>query len=222
MGLTRGSTAGLVPTIAAIGTLIAPGVAAAQADTQPPSAPTQLRVQDVSFTSATFTWSPSTDASGWVMYEVEASALPRSLQRFGSTEPRKTVTGLVPGLTYTASVVAVDGAGNRSAPASTQFTTPVDATPPTTPTNLRAVTVDGTLDTIVWNAATDRSALRYVVRSSGNWLYGTRSTSVTTFDLLYIVCVVPPGSTHTLTVEAMDEHLNVSARSNPLTVTFPS
>jgi hypothetical protein len=155
------------------------------------------------------------------MYEVEAKALPRSLQRYGSTAPSKTVTGLTPGVTYTVSVVAVDGSRNRSAPVSVQLTTPVDSTPPTTPAILRTVTANGGVSAIAWEASTDSSTVHYVLRSSGNRIFGTRSTSVTTLELLYLDCVVAPGSTHTLTVEALDIHNNVSAPSSPVTVTFP-
>jgi chitinase len=211
---------GILSTVAVVGTVLVPGVASA--DTQAPSAPTGLRVQSLSFTSATFAWSPAADDSGWVMYEVEANALPRSLLRFGSTTPSKTVTNLVPGLAYTVSVVAVDGSRNRSAPVSLRLTTPVDSAPPTTPAFLREVTVNGVVDTIAWSASSDSSAVQYVLRSSGNRIFGTRATSVTAFELLYLDCVVAPGSTHMLTVEAVDAHNNVSGRSQPVAVTFPA
>jgi hypothetical protein len=213
--------AGLASIFAAVGTVLAPGVAMA-ADSAAPSAPTGLHVQNLSATSVTLAWNPSVDDSGWVLYEAEANALPRSLLRYASTEPSKTITGLVPGLTYTASVVAIDGSQNRSAPASIQFTAPVDRAAPTTPTNLRAAPTRAPVDVISWNAATDASRVQYVLRSSGTDLYGTFNTSVTAWELLYLDCVVLPGSTHTLTVEALDAHGNVSGRSNPLTVTFPT
>lgn len=207
--------------ILAVTAILTPGVAAA--DTQAPAVPTNLHVQNASsFTSATFQWTPSSDDSGWVMYEVEANALPRSLVRLGATTPSKTVTGLTPGLTYTVSVTAMDGSRNTSTPATIQFTTPVDNTPPTTPDALQAVTVNGFVDSIRWDAATDASTVQYVLRSSGNRIFGTRDTRVTAFDLLYLDCVVQPGSTHTLTVEALDAQNNVSGRSRPLTVTFPT
>lgn len=210
----------IASTVAIVGMVLTPGVATA--DTQAPSAPTNLRIQNISFTSATVAWNPSADDSGWVMYEVEANALPRSLKRYGSTTSSKTITGLLPGLTYTVSVVAVDGSRNMSAPASIQLTTPVDSTPPTTPTGLQAVTANGVVESLTWNAAADSSAVRYVLRSGGNRLFGTRDTSVTTFELLYLDCVVQPGSTHTLTVEALDAHDNVSGTSRPVAVTFPN
>jgi hypothetical protein len=219
ISLGRSGIVSLASTMAVVGTVLVPGVAAA--DTQAPSAPTGLRVQNLSFTSATLAWSPSADDSGWVMYEVEASAQSRSLLRFGSTGSSKTVTGLRPGLTYTASVVAVDGSRNRSAPVSILFTTPVDSAPPTTPSFLRTATANGVVASISWGASSDSSAVRYVLRSSGNRIFGTSKTSVTVSELLDL-CVVVPGSTHTLTVEALDAHNNVSGRSSPVTVTFPS
>ncbi len=217
--LVRCGIGAVASTVAVLGTVLVPGVAAA--DTQAPPAPTNLRVQNRTFTSATLSWSPSADNSGWVMYEVQASALPRSLVRFGSTTPSKTVTGLTPGLNYTVSVVALDGSGNRSAPASIPLTTAVDSAPPTTPGFLRAATANGLVSSLSWGASADASAVRYILRSSGLRLFGTTATSVTARQLLFLDCVVQPGSTHSLTVEALDAFNNVSGRSSPVTVTFP-
>jgi hypothetical protein len=218
--LVRCGIFGLASTVAAAVTVLVPGAAAA--DTRAPSAPMNLHVQKLSFTSATVAWNASTDDSGWVMYQLEANALPRSLLRYGSTTPNKAVTGLKPGLTYTLSVVAVDGARNTSAPASIQFTTPVDNAAPTTPTALRATTANGAVNAIAWNPSTDGSPVRYVLRANGNRIFGTQGTRVTAYELLYLDCVVLPGATYTLTVEALDVHDNVSGRSAPVTVTFPS
>jgi hypothetical protein len=204
--------------MAVAGTVLAPGVAAA--DTQAPTAPADLRVQDLSFTSVTLAWTPSADDSGWVTYEVEAAALPRSIVRVGSTTPGKTVSGLLPGLTYTVSVVAVDGSRNTSAPASVQVTTPVDDAPPTTPSIVQPVAVDSVGDRISWSPSTDSSTVRYVLRSSGSRIYGTTRTSVSAYELLSTFLVLP-GSTHSITVEALDAYDNVSSRSEPVTVTFP-
>lgn len=209
----------LASTIAVAGTVLVPGVAAA--DTQAPPAPENLRVQNLSFTSVTLAWSPSADDSGWVMYEIEANALPRSIQRFGSTEPSKTVTGLVPGLSYTVSVVAVDGSRNVSAPASVQFTTPVDGTPPTAPNILQTRSVNGVVESLSWSPSADSSTVRYILRSSGSRIYGTTRTTVTADELLDTF-IIAPGSTHSITVEAVDVHNNVSSRSLPVTVTFPN
>src|SRR5262245_43073529 len=118
INLLRCGIGGLASAVAVLGSVLTPGVASA--DTQSPGTPTNLHIQNISFTSVAVAWNASTDDSGWVMYEVEANALPRSLVRYGATSPSKNVTGLTPGLTYTISVVAVDGSGNKSAPTSIQ------------------------------------------------------------------------------------------------------
>lgn len=217
----RGGFVGVTSAIAAAGAVLTPGVAAA-ADSTPPSTPEDLRVEQVSFSSATLSWDASADDAGWVMYEVEANALPQDLQRFGSLEPTKTFTNLKPGLTYTASVVAVDAEQNRSDPMSVQFTTPVDNVAPTTPTNLRTVTSGGEVVAITWTASTDQSPIQYMV-FSGPHLIGTSGTNEITADFLINgVCTVEPGSTHSISVQARDRFNNVSGRTAPITVTFPA
>jgi hypothetical protein len=209
--------------LSALTTLGGVGTAVATNDTTPPSAPKNLRVQSVSFTTATLTWSESADDSGWLQYETEVAASSQDVHRYAALEPMKSYTGLRQGLTYTASVVAVDAAHNKSAPVTLRFTTPVDTTAPSTPTSLRAVKSGGDLDVIVWNASTDNSGdVSYTLYSGSNPIYWTDDTRVSVFDLLFTLCVVNPGSTHTLTVQARDPSNHLSQRSQPLTVTFPN
>jgi hypothetical protein len=198
------------------------GTAAAENDVTPPTAPSGLRVRDLSFTTATLEWSPSTDDSGWLLYETEVSAS-GDLQRFAAFEPSKRYERLRQGATYTATVVAVDGAHNRSAPVSIRFTTPVDTAPPTTPTNLRAVTRNGVLEAFEWDASTDNTGqILYTLASEGGlpWRYNSTGTRVTAREILD-TCAISPGSTHTVTVMARDASNLTSGKSRPITVTFP-
>lgn len=106
----------------------------AQKDTSPPTAPRSLHPVSVSDTAITIGWSASTDNTGVSGYIVTRS---------GSTFPQ--TSGLLfsdPGLhdntTYNYSVVAVDGSGNKSTPATlsvTTTTTPASPTPTPTPTD---------------------------------------------------------------------------------------
>lgn len=216
----RGSVVGLASALAAAGAVLAPGVAAA--DTIAPSTAENLRVEKVSFSSVTLRWDAATDNAGWVMYEVEANALPQDLQRNAAIEPTKTMSNLKPGLTYTASVVTVDAAQNRSAPVSVRFTTSVDTTAPTAPTNLHAVTSGGKVQAIAWNASTDQSTIQYMLFSGPHLIATSGTNQVTTDFLVNGVCTVEPGSTHSLSVQARDRFNNVSARTGPITVTFPA
>lgn len=90
------------------------------ADTTKPSAPTGLIVSDVTSTSATFTWNPSTDNVGVTDYRLWLNAA-----KAADTAATSTLAeGLTPGTPYTAYITALDAAGNESLPSVTQpFTT---------------------------------------------------------------------------------------------------
>jgi chitodextrinase len=86
-----------------------------------------------------------------------------------------------------------------------------DTTPPTTPTNLRVVAVTEDSITIAWNASTDNSGKLHAYIAGGIYHPGTSTTK--TFTGLV------PSWTQTYRVQAMDPSGNVSALSEPLTVT---
>ncbi|QLQ36725.2 glycoside hydrolase family 3 N-terminal domain-containing protein [Micromonospora robiginosa] len=104
-------------------------------DTTPPTAPTNLRAT-VSGTSATLTWSPSTDDVGVREYIVHETTGTSDTVYGRTTTPSVTISGLVPGASRQFFVVAADAAGNTS-PASTTVVVQaagVDPTPTPTPT----------------------------------------------------------------------------------------
>jgi Fibronectin type III domain len=200
----------------------APSVAtAAVSDTKPPSTPTNLSVEHVGFTDVTLAWDSSADDSGWLLYEVEVRGS-LHMQRLAALDPTKTFTGLPQGTTFRASVVAVDGAGNRSAQSSIQFTTPTDTTTPPAPTRLRPILSNGIVTAVTWDPITDNSPITYRVLADGNGVFSTTGTRVELVDLLFALGYIQPGSTHTLTVDALEATNHVSPPSNAITVTFPS
>jgi len=80
-------------------------------DTQPPSVPANLAVSGVTSSSASLTWSASTDNTGVAGYRVfTGSTLATTV-----TGTAATVTGLAPSTTYSFTVRAFDAAGNLSA-----------------------------------------------------------------------------------------------------------
>jgi len=219
-----GKLAGLGLVVAACIAVLTPSAAfaAATPDRTAPSTPTNLHVQTLQFTWLTLAWDASTDNSGSVMaYDAEVQT-PSGLLQERAFATSQSFGGLAAGTTYTASVRAVDAAGNRSAPVSVQFTTPTRTLPPpTTPTNLRGVYVDGTLTGIAWDPSTHGTAVSYVLRSGDNFVHSTSSTSVTVFELVYVDCALSLGGTYTLTVQAWSADNDMSALSAPLTVTIP-
>ena len=110
----------------------------------------------------------------------------------------------------------------RSATTSIQFTTPIVSTTPTAPANLRPILNHGVLTAVTWDPVTDNSPLVYRVMADGNVVFGTTSTRVNASDLLGALGVLQPGTTHTLTVRALDATDHLSPPSNAITVTLPS
>lgn len=81
------------------------------ADTQAPTAPTNLVVSNVAQTTLTLNWSPSSDNIGVIGYDVFQGS-----SNIGTvTSTTANVTGLTAGTNYSFSVVAKDAAGNESA-----------------------------------------------------------------------------------------------------------
>jgi chitodextrinase len=205
--------------VVVVAVLLAPGAAHAATDRTPPTTPANLHVQSVSFTAVTLAWDASTDNSGTVMYDATLAPANLTDRVFDASV---SFGGLAAGTTYTASVRAVDLAGNASAAVSVQFTTPARTLPPpTTPTNLRGVFVDGVLQGIAWDPSQSATHVSYILRSGSTVFHTGSATSVSVFTLEEVDCAVTPGGTYTLTVQAISADLDVSGLSDPLTVTIP-
>jgi chitodextrinase len=82
------------------------------ADTQPPTAPTNVTVSTRTTTSITLTWTASTDGVGVAGYGIYNGGATPAKTATGTTS---TVSGLTCGTSYTLAVDAYDTAGNRSA-----------------------------------------------------------------------------------------------------------
>ncbi|WP_157494063.1 GEVED domain-containing protein [Fulvivirga imtechensis] len=94
-------------------------IQAGSGDTQPPSAPGSLTASGVTTTTATLSWTASTDNVGVTGYDVYLGS---SLVA-NTTSTTYNLTGLTASTTYTASVRAKDAAGNQSTASSVTFTT---------------------------------------------------------------------------------------------------
>ena len=114
---------------------------AACPDTSAPSTPTGLAASAVGQTSATLSWTASSDNVGVAGYRVF-----RNGSQVGtSSGTTYTATGLLCATSYAFGVAALDAAGNVSGTATKSVSTPacIDTTPPSTPTGLiRAARAD--------------------------------------------------------------------------------
>jgi chitinase len=178
---------------------------AGAADTQPPTAPSDVRVLAVKPDTVTIAFTGSTDDVGlkWYVARVEG------VRQQATTSPSGTeIGGLKSDTTYSLTVVAVDKAGNVSAPSEPVAATTAKWTPPT---NLRATSVSGGTVSLAWNGSSNMpSASRYLVYDGGRG-EAMAWQSVTMQRLA-------PG-THVFTVKAMHSSGDLSPASDPVTVT---
>jgi len=105
--------------------------------------------------------------------------------------------------------------------------TPASATASiTAPTNLRAVSVDGVVNSFAWDPSVSSTLFSYVIYNNSatglQYLTTTTKTSRTVRDLVYVDCI-RAGSTLHLTVRALaqDADHTFSGFSNQLDVTLP-
>ncbi|MGG3280245.1 glycosyl hydrolase family 18 protein [Paenibacillus solani] len=183
------------------------------ADTQPPSAPTNLAISAQTATSATLTWTASTDNIGVTGYDIyQGSNLIGS-----SATTTYTATGLPGGSAISFYVKAKDAAGNVSAASNTVTTTPTapDTTPPTAPANLTFTAKTQTSVTLAWGASTDNVGVTGYDVYNGS----TLAASVNGTTLTAVINNLTPGTAYTFTVKAKDAAGNVSTASNAVTVT---
>ncbi len=183
--------------------------ATTRADTQAPTTPPNLRSTGATATTISLAWDAATDNVGVTGYEVYNGVT------LVATVTGRTymVTGLAPNTSYTFTVKAKDGAGNRSgASAALTEATTADTQAPSVPTNLRTTgTTEQTVD-LAWDASTDNVAVTEYNVYRGGVLIGTTTTQT------YAVSGLTPATSYTFTVRAKDGAGNVSAESSPLTI----
>lgn len=192
--------------------LVGPTVAAA-ADTQPPTAPSNLRVLGVTPTIATFAFTGSTDNVGlkWYVIRVEGA------WSVATTSPnRSEFGGLKSNTTYTARVVAEDKAGNVSAPsAPVTFTTTSWAKP----RGLRVTSASGGTVSLAWDTPAYSQPdvfdpYRYLVYD------GARGEAVTKYQRVTMQRLAP--GPHTFTLKAMHSNGDLTPASASVTVNVAS
>lgn len=111
--------------MALAGSTSVPGPEPAPApDTQPPTAPTDLRGTGSTSSSLALAWDAATDETGVAGYEVVRDGTPVAT----TTVLHHTDSGLTPSTSYTYTVVAFDAAGNRSPPSAALTVTTQDLT----------------------------------------------------------------------------------------------
>jgi chitodextrinase len=181
------------------------------ADTESPSTPTNLVMDARSATTATLSWTASTDN-----YEVTSYEIFRDGTSVGtSTGTTFKVTGLTQLTSYSFTVKALDEAGNASSASSALSVTTLanDTEPPSTPSGLAASTIAERSFTLTWNASTDNYGVAdYEIFRDGSSVGTSTGTSTDVSGL-------EPATTYSFTVKAKDDQGNLSTSSDALSVT---
>ncbi|MFP5372120.1 MAG: fibronectin type III domain-containing protein, partial [Actinomycetes bacterium] len=124
-----------------------------------------------------------------------------------------TDVGRTNGVTYTYTLVAVDGSGNRSAQSAPASATPVDG-PPAAPTGVTAIPGDRRA-TLSWTAPPDPDVVGYRVRAEDGSTVATATAPTTSAP----VAGLTNGVQYRFTVVAVDAGGNVSVASGSVSVT---
>ncbi|WP_164983931.1 pectinesterase family protein [Cellulomonas endophytica] len=186
---------------------------ATPADVVAPATPTGVAASGTGGT-LTLTWDAGAepDLAGYRLHRVTGAGAGVPLTaatRVGTPAvPRFTDTGLVDGTAYTYAVVAVDAAGNASAPA-TVTATPADRVAPAAPADLRATGASGRV-TVAWAVSPEPDLAGYrVYRAGGSTPLVADLVTATSWTELGLV----DGTAYEYEVTAVDVFGNESARS---------
>lgn len=190
-----------------------PTLARSPADNKAPTRPTSLRITAVGSYSVSLSWHASSDNSGSFSYVVQASS------GYTMTVPQSSTTvtfvggGLYPYNTYSFSVYAIDGAGNRSSNSNAvRATLPADTTVPSVPV-VTVTDIGPHHGSFSWSATDNDPYISYFVYINGSQVGHSSTATSGTYYL-------PQASTsYTITVKARDTGINFSAMSVPVTVT---
>ena len=200
----------------AVGTFKSCQIANGANDTTAPTPPTNLRLSNLTCTSATLSWNAATDDIAVSAYDVYYDG--QFMVNVDGTKLYAVLT-LVPGANWGLYVNAVDAAGNVSQASTTlQVGVPqceTDVMPPTTPTNVEGAAT-GTSVTLSWTASTDN------VQVTGYDIYRNNAKVGTTPDLTYVDSGLTANTTYQYSIAARDGQENVSARSANISVTTGS
>ena len=186
------------------------------ADTEVPSAPTNVVVTDVTTTTAKVTWSEAKDNVGVVGYNVYLNEAKVNETLITTTE--YDLTALTEETNYSVKVTAVDAAENESGRSeAATFTTPKtqDTEAPSVPAGVTASDVTQTGAKITWTAATDNVGVAGYNVYLGESRVNTSPVTVTEYELSGLTA----NTEYTVTVSAVDAAGNESARSDAATFT---
>jgi chitodextrinase len=181
-------------------------------DTEAPSAPSNLIASNVAETTATLSWTASSDNVGVTGYDVY-----QGTTNIGTvTGTTANITSLTVNTSYTFTVIAKDAAGNESiASNAVTFTTSsgADTQAPTAPSSLAASNVTQTTLDLNWSASTDNIGVTGYDIFQGSINIGTVTSTTSNITGL------TANTAYSFYVVAKDAAGNTSSASNTVNAT---
>jgi len=195
----------------------------AAADTQAPTAPSNLMVAASSTTQISLTWNGATDNVGVTGYRIErcSGASCTSFAQIGTTTGSTSFndTGLAAATSYSYRVRAADAAGNLSPYSNTSSastSTPSDTQPPSAPSSLVATSSSSSQIGLTWAASTDNVGVTgyHVERCSGASCTSFTQIGTTTGATTFNDTGLAASTSYSYRVRANDAAGNLSGYSN--------
>ncbi|MBA6314725.1 fibronectin type III domain-containing protein [Cellulophaga baltica] len=182
-------------------------------DTEAPTIPTNLVVDNITTTSVNLSWTAATDNIDVVDYEIFQDGVAIGLS---SGSVVFAVNGLTPETTYNFTITALDAAANSSevSESITVLTLAVsDTEVPTVPEGLLATNTTETSTELSWDTATDNvGVVDYEIFQDGSTIGLTGGATN------FVVSGLASETTYIFTVAALDVANNASLQSSELTV----
>jgi hypothetical protein len=206
-----------------------PETSAAKGDRSAPTTPTNLVITAITDSSVSLAWQGSTDNSGSLSYKVRITNLANSaytsLATVSQTQTTYTARYLATNTSYTFSVYAIDGSGNKSGDSNLASAhTLADTTPPGTPV-LTVTVLSPSEVQLIWTKTTDNvpnNCCNYGFNMNGSPLTQNISwVQAPPNNLSVSVRHLSPGTTNAFSVNVAEFSGGNVTTSNTVSATMP-
>ena len=179
-------------------------------DTEAPTTPTNVTLNNLSLNAITVSWTASTDNIGVTGYNVYLDGILTTQ----TTNTSATITDLNTNTTYSFTVVAKDLINNRStASSAVNGSTLQDTQAPSIPENVTISNITDSSFKVSWSASTDNNTVNgYEVFVNGN-------LNTTTEALSHTVSGLAASTTYSIEILAKDPDNNKSSKSTAVNAT---
>ncbi|NQX58074.1 DUF4962 domain-containing protein [Paenibacillus qinlingensis] len=191
-----------------------------QSDEVRPTAPSHLQITAQTDTTATLSWTPSTDNVGVKAYNLYVNGVQKKVIPSGTTS--ETITDLTPATSYTITLTSTDTSDNRSLTSAPLVFATSDTNAPDwgSSSTLKAEHLFTSTARLTWSPATDNSGkvVSYSIYRADGTVAGTVAGHLNAYDVDGLV----PGASYTFRVEAADAQGNRTANGPSLTIAMPA